>query len=226
MSTISIDKAKNLKPLQKANSMVVDRVIDALYSQNGIPDTTLHGGLAIWRCYGSARYSNDVDVYSEAEISKETLRTIFIPHNIEILNYRDTGNVIFVKASSTVGRPDTSVELEIMRKPAEGMIVPYRKTDGSKIEVVAISPEELVAEKISSYVDRGEMRDLYDINHLGTNVIGAKKLDSETRMRIVNLLGIIRHPRDELELRKKVYSEKAPSYEQILLSLSRLSRYY
>ncbi|MEM1546291.1 MAG: nucleotidyl transferase AbiEii/AbiGii toxin family protein [Candidatus Methanomethylicia archaeon] len=30
---------------------------------NSFPEAVIHGGTAIWRCYGSNRFSEDVDVY-------------------------------------------------------------------------------------------------------------------------------------------------------------------
>lgn len=50
------------KRAQLEVALLQDEVIDLLYNIDS--RLVLHGGTAIWRCYGGSRFSEDLDLYS------------------------------------------------------------------------------------------------------------------------------------------------------------------
>jgi len=57
---LPIDK-KLKKRTHKIVALAQDILVMELY--NSFTNAIIHGGTAIWRCYGSNRFSEDVDVY-------------------------------------------------------------------------------------------------------------------------------------------------------------------
>jgi predicted nucleotidyltransferase component of viral defense system len=55
-------------------------------------------------------------------------------------------------------------------------LAPYERIDGSKVNVLVLSPEDLVMEKIETYKDRKAYKDLYDITVLLNNVKEPNKI--------------------------------------------------
>ena len=60
----------NLKDAkQVALARLQDYVVEALIAVE--PNIVMHGGTAIWRCYGGNRFSEDVNVYaSDSQVKK------------------------------------------------------------------------------------------------------------------------------------------------------------
>jgi predicted nucleotidyltransferase component of viral defense system len=49
-----------------------DIVMETLYRV--FPESVLHGGTAIWRCYSGSRFSEDIDVYLEKDAGRLEIR--------------------------------------------------------------------------------------------------------------------------------------------------------
>jgi predicted nucleotidyltransferase component of viral defense system len=49
------------KKIHKTIDLAQDILVLELYDK--FPSTIIHGGTAIWRCYGNNRFSEDIDVY-------------------------------------------------------------------------------------------------------------------------------------------------------------------
>jgi predicted nucleotidyltransferase component of viral defense system len=60
MVTLPIDK-KLKKKIHKTVALAQDILVLELYDK--FPSAVIHGGTAIWRCYGSNRFSEEIDVY-------------------------------------------------------------------------------------------------------------------------------------------------------------------
>ena len=74
--------------------------------------------------------------------------------------------------------------------------------------------------------NRGELRDIFDISHLGENVMGANNLSPVFRQKIGGLLRQIRPPRNEEDWRRRFYHRNAPTQASIVESLQHLARGY
>jgi predicted nucleotidyltransferase component of viral defense system len=125
----------------------------------------LHRGTAIWRCYGGKRFSTDIDAYIWAEDFKEKFIRAAEKAGIEVPKFREK-RVAFIH----VRKNNTEIKLEPRNVEKKAILMPYERVDGSKINILVLSPEDLVLEKIEAYSDRRAYKDLYDITILLNSV--------------------------------------------------------
>ncbi|MEW5996401.1 MAG: nucleotidyl transferase AbiEii/AbiGii toxin family protein [Candidatus Micrarchaeota archaeon] len=195
------------KRLHTETAMLQDEVADMVYSIE--PKAVLHGGTAIWRCYGGNRFSEDLDFYFPPEKDFEkNLREKASERGLSIPKYKMTENVIFAKISGG----ETEVRLEInLSARKKGIPKPYERLDGSFMDVFTLSPEELILEKISAYSGRRLIRDIYDIYHLSRLITD----DSLVKKEMQKFLKEIPAPLDEKTLAALLYSGAVPSFAQM-----------
>jgi len=187
-----------------------DETVEILYGiENGL---VMHGGTAVWRCYGGNRFSEDLDFYCR-NIGRieDGLKTKLEERGLMIPKFKKTANLVFCKISN--GSVDVRVEINhAVRKPA--IVKSYEKCDGSFMDVLTLSPEDLILEKIEAYESRRFIRDIYDVYHLSNYATGGKKLASF-------VASAIKAPVDEENLNAIVYTGKIPSFNQIVEALRR-----
>jgi len=179
------------------------------------PALILHGGTAVWRCYGGNRFSEDIDLYCadvgkiEAELpGRITGRGLSMP------KLKKTANLIFCKISNG----SVEVRLEInFSKGAEPVVRQYEKTDGTFMSILTLSEENLLLEKMHAYAGRRFIRDIYDVYHLSVQI----RDDVEVKMAISKFLESIQEPVDEKNLKAIIYSGAVPSFRQIAEALRR-----
>lgn len=194
-------------------ALLQDEVIRIVYLVSD--DMVLHGGTAIWRCYSGKRFSEDIDLYSTAFSGLiDKFRKIAATHGLAISKMKDTGNVIF----ATVLSGKTAVRLEVNHtSKVNGTMVSYELVDGSQIEVLSLTPEQLINEKIDAYSDRRFVRDIYDIYKL----VPLGVLNESTLARLRVFLHDIQTPVDESILKSLVYIGLAPSFERMINEIGR-----
>jgi len=173
----------------------------------------LHGGTAIWRCYGGNRFSEDLDFYFlAAEDFERRLHEATAARGLKIIKYKKTQNTVFAKITNG----SVEVRLEVgLRRPKDYSIRPYEKADGSMLDIYTLSPEALEIEKISAYESRMLVRDIYDIYHL-RNMI---EDDANVRKKMKSFLAGIQKPSDERTLRTIVYAGLIPTFQQMIDAL-------
>jgi predicted nucleotidyltransferase component of viral defense system len=180
------------------------------------PQCVLHGGTAIWRCYGGGRFSEDIDVYIPVRESGATrrFREGVAAKGMKELKFKVTENTVF-------GKYDHSgwvVSFEAaLRTPPASVVKPYELLDGNLMLVRTLTPEDLILEKASAYASRRKVRDLYDVFFL-LNLVDdrARVLESVTRM-----VEGQRKPVDPEQLRATVIAGVAPSWETMLEGIRR-----
>lgn len=193
-------------------ALLQDETAEILYGiENNL---VLHGGTAIWRCYGGNRFSEDLDFYCK-DVGKieEQLKTKLEERGLTVPKFKKTGNLIFCKVSN--GGAEICIEINHSAKKTGAIVRPYEKTDGSFMDVLTLPPEDLVLEKIGAYSGRRFIRDIYDIHHLSNYLTDEIKV----RPKIVEFLDSLKPPVDEENLKAIVYSGKIPSFEQIVEAL-------
>ena len=211
---IKIPLANQLKKRQQVETALLqDEIIRITYLISG--DMILHGGTAIWRCYSGKRFSEDLDFYS---LSFPSLTKQFekraLSQGLKITKMKDTGNIIF----STVSNGKTSVKLEVNHaRKVDGTISTYELADGTEIEILSLTPDQFIEEKIDAYSDRRYIRDLYDIYHL---VKSCRILES-TRTTLRQFLQNIQYPLDEPILKSIVYMGLAPTFDRMINEIGR-----
>lgn len=207
-------------------AVLEDELVDLILKHH--PDFVMHGGTTVWRCYGGARFSRDIDFYSnlgpeaESAFQKEFHKVLTEKgYSIREEKYNNKTKTlhIIVRGNNTTGK------LDITFSSAEGVAVDYLKTDGAKRLIRALSPEALLNEKISTYLNKHaegmhEIQDLYDMVVLKTRLDHPPK---STIARLSEFLAIVRNdpPKDEASLKGLILSGIAPTFVEMLDNLGR-----
>ena len=180
------------------------------------PDAVIHGGTAIWRCYGGTRFSEDVDVYAPGEGSAPSVRLR------EGLSAKGVREVKFKATRSTIfGRFELAgaqVSLEAALRPAPARVVmPYETVGGGSMLVGTLPAEELLAEKASAYLDRKKVRDLYDVFFL----LGRVGDRTEVAGPLGELAAGYEPPVDPAQLKAVVLAGAVPTAEEMIEGIRR-----
>lgn len=206
---------------QLRRAIIEDEVVDLILKQYG--NFVMHGGTAVWRCYGGNRFSRDVDFYSNLDPSEESpfqkqLHKLLVDHGYPIKeekynNKTKTLHVIF-------RREGTTGKLDITFAKAKGDAVEYLRVDGAKRIIHALSPEALFNEKIDAYSNKyenlgQEIQDIYDMMILKNRI---DKPSKETCKRLSAFLSKVKGtaPKDERTLKQLVLSGVAPDFSSII----------
>ena len=190
-------------------AVLQDELVRLVYETDG--GAVLHGGTAVWRCYGGSRFSEDLDFYAKglAGIKGKLANAGLRADKLKV-----TENALYSKITDGT----TEVRLEAntaIRK--HGVVAAYENADGSVTQILTLAPEELLLEKAAAYSNRRLIRDLYDVNHLGA--IAAPNASVRKEMR--PFAAGIRPPLDEENLKAIVYSGNVPTFTQLAEAVRR-----
>ena len=199
---LKLKKARH-REIAKAQDMVIEELYKAF------DKAVLHGGTPIWRCYQGNRFSEDIDVYLPENIKRV---------NAFFNNLKNAGFVIKKKkiseksifSSLQLGR--IIIRFEAVFKSKKGFLKEYETSDGNLITVYTLTPEELIREKVSAYLKRFKIRDLYDIFFLLRHVKNKKGVVKEIR----RLLKNFKHPVDKEELKVLLITGLVPDVKGML----------
>ncbi|HIH60916.1 MAG TPA: nucleotidyl transferase AbiEii/AbiGii toxin family protein [Ferroplasma sp.] len=202
-----------IKQLKKRDQIetakLQDELILLLYNTDN--SLVIHGGTSIWRCYSGYRFSEDIDLYSTVFPKHlNYFRDALKSHELKLLKLKDTGNILF----SNISENNTNVKIEINHKcyPENPVEIEYELIDGNTLNVLSLSPENLIIEKIAAYKNRRFIRDLYDIYILIKHVKDRELIKSD----LSNFLNHLEKPVDEDVLKTIVYLGLPPSYNKIV----------
>ncbi len=140
-----------------------------------MPKLVFGGGTCIWKILKGDRFSEDIDAYSSniPEDLSEYLRKEFslLGADCNILKKKRTSNMLFLKLSlSFPSHPrEITMSVEILysknqRSEPKTLYSPY--PDIPPIELSMLSPEELLANKVSAIYERNKSRDVHDLHFL------------------------------------------------------------
>ncbi|MDP4039997.1 MAG: nucleotidyl transferase AbiEii/AbiGii toxin family protein [Candidatus Pacearchaeota archaeon] len=200
------------KKTEKDIAYAQDLVVKELYKF--FPDAIIHGGTAIWRCYQGNRFSEDVDVYIARNL--DNIKEFF--KSLENVGFKI--NKKRVKENSIYSELDlngTSARFEATFQVKKPYLKKYETSEGFFINVNTLSPEELVLEKVETYLKRLKIRDLYDIGFLLMHVENIEVVGGALRKLINNY----KEPLDEKNLAAIILVGVVPSAEQILVEIKR-----
>lgn len=195
------------KQMHKDIANAQDMIIEETYAV--FENAVLHGGTAIWRCYKGNRFSEDIDAY----IPKDNAKIELLFKNLEkkgfIIKKKKIGkNSLFSKLQLN----RTFVRLEVLFKKADGSLREYELSDGNLITVYALTPEEIIEEKVNAYLKRLKIRDLYDIFFLLRHV----KEKDDVKNNIKRLISNFKKPVDEKELGALILEGITPDSEKMM----------
>ncbi|MFH1520773.1 MAG: nucleotidyl transferase AbiEii/AbiGii toxin family protein [Candidatus Micrarchaeota archaeon] len=195
------------KRLHREIGLLQDEVLDIAYEiENSV---ILHGGTAIWRCYGGNRFSEDLDFYSKPRKFENEFEALVKRRGLFITKIKKTDNLVFSKISN--GEVEVRAEFNFS-KSVRGTLGTYERMDSSLTTIFTLSPEELIFEKIDAYSNRMLIRDIYDLVHLTAMVENPKSVAERMKSFLIN----VKKPVDEKNIKAIIYSGAVPSFEQML----------
>jgi len=195
------------KRLHKEIAYAQDTIVEALYQF--FPNCVIHGGTAVWRGFGSNRFSEDIDLYLEKNVERinaffEELRRM----GFLVLKKRIKENSLFSK----VKLGNAEVRIEAIFKRVKGAIMEYETVDGRTVNVFSLGEERIIKEKVRAYLKRRKVRDLYDVFFLLRFVKDRSGVEKDIR----ELVEDFEKPVDEGELRNVIIAGAIPTAGQIL----------
>ncbi|WMT44468.1 MAG: nucleotidyl transferase AbiEii/AbiGii toxin family protein [Cuniculiplasma divulgatum] len=206
--------AKQLKKQSQVQiAFLQDEIIDVLYSLTD--DLVFHGGTAIWRCYEGKRFCEDLDFYSHSfpEILTEFQESV-MSHGLSVPRIKDTGDAI----SLTIKNNNAMVRVEVNHvSSVTGNQMAYELSDVTHVEVLSLTADQFINEKMLAYTDRRYIRDIYDIYHISTNY----QLLASTRINLMEFLSDLPPTVDEPVLRTLVYTGLTPTFENMVRDIKR-----
>jgi predicted nucleotidyltransferase component of viral defense system len=207
---LPIINKKFKKRIHKLIALAQDILVIELYDK--FPSTIIHGGTAIWRCYGSNRLSEDVDAYFPLALKKENFKRFLDDlksKGFVVEKFGRKNNSIFAKFSYL----NAIVSFEAVFKNIKNFLVrPFEMSDGSSILVNTLTPEDIIKEKVSVYLERRRIRDLYDIFFL-LKFVEKRENVKEVLTKLINNF---KRPLDKKELKVLIISGSVPSVENML----------
>jgi len=135
-----------------------DLVVEEVYKK--FEKAVLHGGTAIWRCFSGKRFSEDLDFYLPRD--EEKIKELFCAlekKGFRFLKKKIGENSVY----SELLLDRTAVRLEATFQRIEGVISDYEASDGNIISIYSLDSHNFIKEKVSTYLKRRKVRDLWDI---------------------------------------------------------------
>lgn len=206
---------KNLKQKRRREiAQGQDLVIQEIYKES--QEVVLHGGTAIWRCYGGNRFSWDLDFYFPEKFRfsvkalKERLKNI----GIKIGKLKTTENSLY----ATLYYNQRTIKFGGLFKDKDQSITKqYRLVDGTSLVVNTLSSTNLLKEKVNAYLNRRKLRDLYDIYYLSGIIEEKKKI----KPLLSKLLKNYKEPKSKRKLDSLIITGVAPTVESMLKEIKR-----
>lgn len=200
------------KTVHKEIAKAQDIIIEELYVS--FEKAVLHGGTSIWRCYNGNRFSEDIDVYLPRDVKK--INTLF--EKLKERGFNITKKKIGkVSLFSILQLNRTVVRFEAIFKKVKGSLKEYENAESNFITVYTLTPEELIREKVSAYLKRLKIRDLYDVFFLLRYIKNKDKIKGELKKLINNF----KMPIDEKELKVLIIEGIVPNVDEILKYIAR-----
>ncbi len=173
-----------------------------------IPSTVFHGGTCIWRCYGGKRFSEDLDFYFPK--NKSLIEKLF--KNLENKGFEIKKKKISdrsVYSELKYGR--VSVKLEATFQNIKGVLLDYEKVDGTIISIYGLAVEQLLNEKIKTYLSRKKIRDIYDVFFL-MRLVGNVSLIDKNIKKVIDEKDI---PEDVEDLKVLLLEGVVPNFNEL-----------
>jgi len=195
------------KRSQKDLAYAQDVLIEELY--NFFPNAIIHGGTAIWRCYNGNRFSEDIDIYIIKDDNKiNNFFKSLEKKGFRIIKKRIKENSLY----SEIIINDTSIRFEATFQTKKPSLRRYETSESFFINVLTLSIEELIIEKVHAYLKRRKIRDLYDIFFLLNNAKKEKGVINYLNKLIKNF----EEPIDETNLTTIIISGAIPNSKQLM----------
>ena len=188
-----------------------DLIMKEVYSV--FNDAVLHGGTAIWRCYGGKRFSEDIDLY----LSKNKKKILLLFENLKKLGFDIKKKKISeTSVYSELVMNRTSVRLEATFQKCRPLLCDYELVDGNFITIYSLLPEDFIVEKTNTYLKRFKIRDLWDIFFLLKEIHDFSKIK-----KVEKIINNYKKPLDEEDLKVILLEGIIPSSDQMIEYIKR-----
>lgn len=195
------------KQMHKDIAKAQDFIMEEAYKV--FSNAVLHGGTSIWRCYHGNRFSEDIDLY----IPRDNQKINLLFENLSKKGFTIEKKKIGERSLySTLRWNTTRIRCEALFKKVKSSLHEYEKVDGNFLTVYTLTPEELITEKVPTYLKRLKVRDLYDIFFLLRYTQNIGQISSYLQ----ELLRKFKKPLDEKDLRILLLEGLTPSVEDML----------
>ncbi len=200
---------------QRDVALFEDVLIRILYELDNTVE--IHGGTAIWRCYGGRRFSKDIDVYIASNekwaLIKDGIKATAERYGAKVLKLKDTGNLIFIEL--LLGDIYSEIDVNYKKYYDSPVLKQYETLEGTFYDVLTLPPEILISEKIDAYTDRHYLTDLYDLKVLIDGMDQAK-----ANQELKGFIKSIKPPKDirqeEERLKGLIYEGPVPSFKSLV----------
>lgn len=112
------------------------------------------------------------------------------------------------------------IRFEAVFKKVNSIIKEYETCDESLVNIYTLLPEDLIKEKVSAYISRRKIRDLYDIFFLLRYVKEVEKVKPELK----KLIQKFENPVDEKDLKTIILTGITPTKKDIINYIDRWVR--
>ncbi len=200
------------KEVHRRIALTQDLILEEVYRY--FPKAVLHGGTAIWRCYAGRRFSEDLNFYLPNEPEKlHRLFTALEKQGFALLKKKISANSVY----SELGFDRVTVRLEATFQRIAGSVTDYQLADGNRIVIYSLTPQEFLKEKVTTYLKRRKVRDLYDIFFL----LGVIDDLAAVKDDVALLVSSYEPPVDERDLRAILLEGITPSAHQMMEYIER-----
>ena len=179
-----------------------------------IPSAVFHGGTCIWRCYGGKRFSEDLDFYFPR--NRRLIEKLF--QNLESKGFEIKKRKISDRSVySELKYNRVSVRLEATFQNIKGALLDYEKMDGTIISIYGLTAEQLLNEKINTYLSRKKIRDIYDVFFLMRLVSNTSLIDKKIKKIIKEEIP----PNDAEDLKVLLLEGVVPKFDELKYYIKR-----
>lgn len=183
------------------------------------------GGTCLQKCYGIKRFSEDLDFnYKDIDI-KKIIKIIEETFEEKIQNYNETkfGISFSISFKGILYQDNEQSKCKISfdfrhndtyLEPLKIIIRPTYK-DLPNYFLLALSEQEILAEKVRAILTRYKARDIFDLNELIRNKININKELINTKLKTYNKEFNIKEFEEKLEEKRKIYEEEISKLTKI-----------
>jgi predicted nucleotidyltransferase component of viral defense system len=145
-------------------------VLDRLKSGKFLDNLIFTGGTMLRLCYGLNRYSGDLDFWFYREIDIEKYFSRLKDYLTKYYTIRDAENKFYTMLFEIKSKDyPRSLKIEIRKKAGKvktEFSIAYSKHSNIQVLVRTISLQEVMISKVEAFLNRGEIRDVFDIEFL------------------------------------------------------------
>lgn len=145
-------------------------VLDKLNSRRLLDSLVLGGGTMLRLCFGLDRFSVDLDFWVTKELNKNKLFKDLKEYLSQNYVIKDCANKFYTLLFEIKSKDyPRSLKIEIRKETKKiktEQTIAYSKYSNLQILLRVVSLKDMMREKINAFLDRGEIRDIFDIEFL------------------------------------------------------------